>query len=62
MGIYIVLHIKHSVKCGVTEVVLGFNRGSRNWHENFGEQEWNLGVEWGFGVILVDFGGILWFW
>ena len=35
MGIYIVLHIKYFVKCGATEVILGFNRGDRNWYEIF---------------------------
>ena len=48
MGIYIVLHFKYFVKRGVTEVILGFNRGDRNWHEVFGEQGWNLEAKWSF--------------
>ena len=62
MVIYIVLHIRHFVKRGITEVILGFNRGDKNWHKIFGSQVWNLGAKWGFGVIFVDFGDILWFW
>ena len=36
MGIYIILHLTHFVKCGVTGVILGFNRGGV-WKQSSGE-------------------------